>query len=53
MMANGNIWFVDPNTNLTLLLNNQAGEGQALVIPQPGAGQSVTPPAPTEPSVSP
>lgn len=53
MMANGNIWFVDPNTNLTLLLNNQAGEGQALVIPQPGAGQSVTPPAPTEPSVNP
>lgn len=53
MMANGNIWFVDPNTNLTLLLNNQAGEGQALVIPQPGAGQSVTPPAPTDPSVSP
>lgn len=53
MMANGNIWFVDPNTNLTLLLNNQAGEGQALVIPQPGAGQSVTPPALTEPSVSP
>ncbi|WP_322815710.1 SPFH domain-containing protein [Chloroflexus sp.] len=53
MMTNGNIWFVDPNTNLTLLLNNQAGEGQALVIPQPGAGQSVTPPAPTEPSVNP
>lgn len=53
MMANGNIWFVDPNTNLTLLLNNQAGEGQALVIPQPGADQSVTPSAPTEPSVNP
>lgn len=53
MMANGNIWFVDPNTNLTLLLNNQAGGGQALVIPQPGADQSVTPPAPTEPSVNP
>lgn len=53
MMANGNIWFMDPNTNLTLLLNNQAGEGQALVIPQPGAGQSVTPPAPTESSVNP
>ncbi|WP_245669070.1 SPFH domain-containing protein [Chloroflexus islandicus] len=35
MMSKGNVWFVDPNTNLTLLLNNQAGDGQALVIPQP------------------
>lgn len=34
MLSQGNIWFVDPNTNLTVLLNNQAADGQALVIPQ-------------------
>ncbi|WP_232218972.1 SPFH domain-containing protein [Chloroflexus sp. Y-396-1] len=44
MMSKGNIWFVDPNTNLTILLNNQAADGQALVIPQPAQpAPSVTP----------
>ena len=36
MMQNGNVWFVDPNTNLTLLLNQMAaGETTPAVIPQP------------------
>lgn len=43
MMSKGNVWFVDPNTNLTLLLNNQAVDGQALVIPQPNLTQPATP----------
>lgn len=44
MMSKGNIWFIDPNTNLTILLNNQAADGQALVIPQPAQpAPSVTP----------
>lgn len=43
MMSKGNVWFVDPNTNLTLLLNNQAVDGQALVIPQPNTTQPATP----------
>lgn len=43
MMSKGNVWFVDPNTNLTLLLNNQAVNGQALVIPQPNTTQPATP----------
>jgi len=44
MMSKGNIWFVDPNTNLTILLNNQAADGQALMIPQPAQpAPSVTP----------
>jgi len=47
MMSKGNIWFVDPNTNLTILLNNQAADGQALVVPQPKPAQP-TQPAPSE-----
>lgn len=43
MMSKGNVWFVDPNTNLTLLLNNQAVDGQALVVPQPNRTQPSTP----------
>lgn len=30
MMKNGNIWFVDPNTNLTLLLDNLAASNPAV-----------------------
>ncbi|MCE2850736.1 MAG: SPFH domain-containing protein [Roseiflexaceae bacterium] len=30
MMKNGNIWFVDPNTNLTLLLDNLAANNPAV-----------------------
>ncbi|WP_129677099.1 SPFH domain-containing protein [Candidatus Chloroploca sp. Khr17] len=35
MMQNGNMWFIDPNTDLTLLLNQMAGSGSAAVVPQP------------------
>jgi regulator of protease activity HflC (stomatin/prohibitin superfamily) len=40
MMQNGNIWFVDPNTNLTLLLNQMATGETATLIPQPTPPQS-------------
>ncbi|NTU84053.1 MAG: SPFH domain-containing protein [Chloroflexales bacterium] len=56
MLQNGNMWFVDPNTDLTLLLNQMAGSGSTTVIPAPAAPQTqpaapVTPaePAPTNP----
>lgn len=45
MLSQGNIWFVDPNTNLTILLNNQALDGQSLVIPQPGTNNQPATPA--------
>ncbi|MBC8159578.1 MAG: SPFH domain-containing protein, partial [Roseiflexaceae bacterium] len=47
MVRSGNIYFVDPNTNLTLLLDQMAGNSTA-VIPQPEATQL----APTEPAPS-
>lgn len=34
MLDNGNIWFIDPNTDLTLLLNRM-GETSAVVTPPP------------------
>jgi regulator of protease activity HflC (stomatin/prohibitin superfamily) len=49
MLQNGNLWFVDPNTNLTLLLNQMAEGGSTAVIPQPAPAQQSEPvqPAPT------
>ncbi len=43
MLKNGNIWFIDPNTNLTLLLN-QIATGTT-VVPNPSSGQR----APSQP----
>jgi regulator of protease activity HflC (stomatin/prohibitin superfamily) len=54
MMSNDNLWFVDPNTNLTLLLNQMAGNSSTAVIPSPvePQAQPVAPviPAPETPS---
>jgi regulator of protease activity HflC (stomatin/prohibitin superfamily) len=41
MMQNGNIWFVDPNTNLTLLLN-QMGQQVPQAVVQQQAQQAPT-----------
>ena len=50
MMRNGNIWFLDPNTDLTLLLN-QMGSGEApVVVPVPQTPQT---PPPSEPTPTP
>lgn len=45
MLKNGNIWFIDPNTNLTLLID------QMMTNTSPGLVQRVTPnqPQPEEP----
>ncbi len=43
MLENGNMWFIDPNTNLTLLLDQMAGQGSTAVVPAPQ-------PAPVEPT---
>lgn len=52
MMDNGNLWFIDPNTDLTLLLN-QMGDGAgnattAVPVPAPQA-QPVAPVTPAQP----
>ncbi|MBP1467847.1 SPFH domain-containing protein [Candidatus Chloroploca sp. M-50] len=44
MMKNGNMWFIDPNTDLTLLLNQMAGSGSAPVVPQPAPQTQPVPP---------
>jgi regulator of protease activity HflC (stomatin/prohibitin superfamily) len=46
MMQSGNLWFVDPNTNLTLLLNQTTGESPIVVPP---SNNTPPPPAPTTP----
>jgi hypothetical protein len=51
MLQSGNVYFVDPDTNLTLLLNNQA-TGATLLPPQNNGGD-VTPETPTTPDVPP
>ncbi len=41
MLASGNIWFVDPNTDLTLLLDRAGGTLPSSVIP--GVGNNASP----------
>lgn len=51
MMKNGNIWFVDPNTNLTLLLDQMSRSSPTIVQPQQNNQQPVpAEPAPAEPA---
>ncbi|HMQ33526.1 MAG TPA: SPFH domain-containing protein [Chloroflexaceae bacterium] len=53
MLQNGNMWFVDPNTDITLLLNQMgAGAGSTTaIIPQPAEPQAqpLAPALPEEP----
>lgn len=51
MMKNGNVWFVDPNTNLSLLLNQMATGDGPVVVPQPTAPQT-QPEIPNEPTTT-
>lgn len=51
MMKSGNIWFLDPATNLTLLLNNMS-EGSIIPVP-PSSSQAPTQPAPIDPESAP
>jgi hypothetical protein len=53
MLQNGNVWFLDPNTNLTLLLDQMASSN-ARVVPAPAApaapaAQEPQPVAPVQP----
>jgi regulator of protease activity HflC (stomatin/prohibitin superfamily) len=52
MLQSGNLWFVDPNTNLTLLLNQMAtGSMDIVPVPQPATPGEPAPPAqPTAPT---
>jgi len=45
MLDNGNIWFIDPNTDLTLLLNRM-GETSAVVTPPARPEAQPSPPTP-------
>lgn len=43
MLENGNMWFLDPNTDITLLLNQMGGDGQSpVVVPQPAPAEPQT-----------
>ncbi len=52
MLEGGNLWFVDPNTNLTLLLNQMAEGSTSAIIPQPAPAQEPAqqPSQPVEPT---
>jgi regulator of protease activity HflC (stomatin/prohibitin superfamily) len=50
MMKNGNMWFIDPSTNLTLLLNNMAtGENSPVAVPVPSTPSTPAIPSPSTP----
>ncbi len=50
MLKSGNIWFIDPNTNITLLLNQMATG--TTIVPNPSSGQraSTQPAQPSQPA---
>jgi regulator of protease activity HflC (stomatin/prohibitin superfamily) len=49
MLKSGNIWFIDPNTNITLLLNQMATG--TTVVPNPSSGERTSPqPTPSQPA---
>lgn len=51
MMDNGNLWFIDPNTDLTLLLNQMgASAGAAVPVPTTPQAQPLAPITPVEPA---
>jgi regulator of protease activity HflC (stomatin/prohibitin superfamily) len=54
LLKNGNVWFVDPNTDLTLLLNRATGNIPPVVAqdnpPQPIAPEQPAPEAPPQPA---
>jgi regulator of protease activity HflC (stomatin/prohibitin superfamily) len=50
MLKNGNLWFVDPNTDLTLLLDRTTGNSPVVVPQQP---QGDSPAQPAEPTNTP
>jgi hypothetical protein len=57
MLKNGNMWFLDPSTNVTLLLNQMSNDSSAAsVVPVPATPATpatpaapATPPAPATP----
>ncbi len=53
MLKNGNMWFIDPNTNLTLLLDQMATSANAAVLQQQTQGNNSTQPPATEPTATP
>jgi regulator of protease activity HflC (stomatin/prohibitin superfamily) len=50
MLKNGNLWFVDPNTDLTLLLDRATGNSPVVVPQQPQGDTPAQPSAPTSPA---
>lgn len=50
MLDNGNMWFLDPSTDITLLLNQMGGETSTAIIPQPQQEAAPAEPAAEEPA---
>jgi regulator of protease activity HflC (stomatin/prohibitin superfamily) len=50
LVKGGSFWFVDPNTNLTLLLNNLSTDGSSSIVPIPTNPSSPATPPQTEPT---
>ncbi len=50
LVKGGSFWFVDPNTNLTLLLNNLSTDGSGSIIPVPSEPSAPPQTQPTDPS---
>jgi regulator of protease activity HflC (stomatin/prohibitin superfamily) len=54
LLKNGNVWFVDPNTDLTLLLDRTTGnDGPVVVQQQPDTNAPSTAPSTTAPATPP
>jgi regulator of protease activity HflC (stomatin/prohibitin superfamily) len=52
LLKNGNVWFVDPNTDLTLLLDRTTGNGPVVVQQEPESATQPEP-APVQPETAP
>jgi regulator of protease activity HflC (stomatin/prohibitin superfamily) len=52
LLKNGNVWFVDPNTDLTLLLDRTTGN-TPVVVPQPSQPSEPAAPAAGPPATEP
>ena len=53
LLQNGNIWFVDPNTDLTLLLDRTTGNSPVVLPSQPSSPPAAPTTAPVQPTTAP
>jgi regulator of protease activity HflC (stomatin/prohibitin superfamily) len=53
LLKNGNLWFVDPNTDLTLLLDRATGNAPVVIQQQPETAPAQPGTAPAQPGTTP